>query len=520
MRKECLEEVGVTEDNSFLQSHSEQIALTIRKCLSRLSASERSVIERIYSRKQHRPMLDILAQVLQHHSLQPGFTVGNMNRLLRMKSPDELAHYLRHILDTWTYIMGAGNIGDLDPNSVELLQGRSPVWSTNDHEYISQLLRSGSLMPRVTDKERRKSLGRRLLSIRRIIPSMYTFMEDTKLIPDGPRDTIRTSLLHQFRPRRRSRYTNRSGFLQAYRRLWLYTMQYFPVLIGTMPLLDHRGAERSICRSQEESQRRWATFSRLAISLGFDSPQIRGLLHRGVAATSEPHTQSISEMPCMTQPETGRWKMHIPDGLPEEPSQMSHSVSEECDSSQRRILPITAHLSRHVSPVDNRGNSTHQPLLLISPLNSPPPGTAYSASVYNTTTALSSRRQSPAPLTTMIEMTQYTNLNPFDCTSDSSTKSPSRLGLLGEKTIQKPQDFEAPLKTLSGDKGILYEIGNPATIFYLPLARVDRLFAQYSQGHQSHRYAILIQGELYPVHPTAVPTHLRSTVVITGPNLT
>lgn len=512
--------------------------------------------------------------------------------------------------------MGAGNIGDLDPNSVELLQGRSPVWSTNDHEYISQLLRSGSLMPRVTNKERRKALGRRLLSIRRIIPSMYTFMEDTKyllpcalalrrLIPDGPRDTIRTSLWHQFRPRRQSRHINRSGFLQAYRRLWLYTMQYFPVLIGTMPLLDHRGAERSIYRSQEESQRRWVTFSRLAISLGFDSPQIRGILHLGVAATSEPHTQSVSETPCMTQPEIGRWKMHsrcgmpsessflssrrfltldgvdrevdcpvgqtltpfavardifqaflghlpplsgairgnlrttdptVPDSLPEQPSQMSHSASDECDSSQGKILPIAAGLSRHASPVDNRGNSTHQPLLLTSPLTSPPPGTAYSASVYETTTALSSRRQSPAPLITMIEMTQYRNLNPFNYSSDSSTKSRSStrslnmsleyeqpalgLGLLGEKTIQEPQDFEAPLKTLSGDKGILYEIGNPATVFYLPLARVDRLFAQYFQSHQSHRYAILIQSELCPVHPTAVPTHLRSTVVITGPNLT
>ncbi|KAE8132159.1 hypothetical protein BDV38DRAFT_275347 [Aspergillus pseudotamarii] len=523
MRKEYPEEVGVTEDNNFPQSQSEPIALTTRKCLSRLSTSERSVIERIYSRKQHRPMLDILAQVLQHHSLQPGFTVGNMNRLLRMKSPDELAHYLRHILDTWTYIMGAGNIGDLDPNSVELLQGRSPVWSTNDHEYISRLLRSGSLMPRVTNKERRKALGRRLLSIRRIIPSMYTFMEDTKLIPDGPRDTIRTSLWHQFRPRRRSRHSNHSGFLQAYRRLWLYTMQYFPVLVGTMPLLDHRGAERSIYRSQEESQRRWVTFSRLAISLGFDSPQIRGLLHLGVAATSEPHTQSVSETPCMTQPEIGHWKMHSRCGMPSESSFLS----------SRRFLTLDG-VDREVDY--NRGNSTHQPLLLTSPLTSPPPGTAYSASVYETTTALSSRRQSPAPLTTMVEMTQYRNLNPFNYSSDSSTKSLSStrslnmsleyeqpalgLGLLGKKTIQEPQDFEAPLKTLSGDKGILYEIGNPATVFYLPLARVDRLFAQYSQSHQSHRYAILIQGELCPVHPTAVPTHLRSTVVITGPNLT
>lgn len=88
MRREHPEEVGVTEDNNFPQSQSEPIALTTRKCLFRLSTSERSVIERIYSRKQHRPMLDILAQVLQHHGLQPGFTVGNMNRLLRMKSPD------------------------------------------------------------------------------------------------------------------------------------------------------------------------------------------------------------------------------------------------------------------------------------------------------------------------------------------------------------------------------------------------------------------------------------------------
>ncbi|KAE8132420.1 hypothetical protein BDV38DRAFT_287736 [Aspergillus pseudotamarii] len=426
MRKEYPEEVVLSEDNSFLQPESELIPPATRRCLSRLGSSERGVIERIYTRKQDRPMLDILAQVLQHQSLQPGFTAGKINRLLRMKSPD-------------TLIMGAGNMGDLDPESVEMLQGRSPVWSTNDHVYISQLLRSGSLMPRVTDQATRKAIGRRVLSISRIMPSMYTFMEDTKyflpcalalrrLIPDGPRDTIRKSLWHQFRPRRRSRHTGQSGFLQAYRRLWLYTVQHFPILIGAMPLLDHRGAERRLYRSQEESQRCWATFS----------------------------------------------------------------------------------------------------------LIRPPLSTTYSASVYETTTALSSRRQSPEPFTALVEMTKYGNLNPYyspdlrakslssACSLDMSLEyeqPPAAPGLLGEKTIHKPQDYTAPLKSLSGDKGILYEIGIPATVFYLPLARVDRLFAQYSQNHANHRYAIIAQDRLCPIHPAAVPSHLRSTVVVTGPNL-
>ncbi|PYH50100.1 uncharacterized protein BO96DRAFT_379963 [Aspergillus niger CBS 101883] len=175
--------------------------------LSGLSLKEKQVIERLQARQQDLPLLNMLLQALRIPGLRPGFMAGNINRLLRMKCPHEHAHYIQHILNVWTYIMGPQNVSNLDAESVRLLQGRSPVWSTADHDFIRRLLSVGVLFPGVTDPERRTLLARRLLSVTTIIPSLRTFMEDTKyLLPSHPNH------IQKMAERRSSTHTDGYGY--------------------------------------------------------------------------------------------------------------------------------------------------------------------------------------------------------------------------------------------------------------------------------------------------------------------
>ncbi|GAA93332.1 hypothetical protein AKAW_11444 [Aspergillus luchuensis IFO 4308] len=511
--------------------------------LSGLSLKEKQVIERLRARQQDLPLLNMLLQALRISGLRPGFMAGNINRLLRMKCPHckEHAHYIQHILNVWTYIMGPQHVSNLDAESVRLLQGRSPVWSTTDHEFIRRLLSVGVLFPGVTDPERRALLARRLLSVATIIPSLRTFMEDTKyllpcalalrrLIPDAPGDTIQTCLWHYYSAPEPHTKNGRATFLHAYRRLWLFTMRCFPHLVSIMPLRDRRGAARRVHRSREKSKRCWTALAHLAWSQGFRTPKISAILQQWGFRPGQCQRRGHFQEPHLTRNGTGPWKLrHRPD-------HSVHLLSPSLSREPRRVLATNgSHLET------DRRRTSAEPLLhdVWQDGNTPGQRTNYSLSSYGSPAASSQGEPARRPLFDSAELVRIGDSNPF---SSSSTRidsphpqhtpvhkclptavspvagpSHSRLGLLGWKTRKRPQDLPSPGSSGAEGKGILYEMGTPATVYYLPLPRARRLFKHYLDSHPHFVYARLTSRGHRLVDPAAVPGHLRHAVVVAGP---
>ncbi|GKZ98450.1 hypothetical protein AnigIFM59636_003063 [Aspergillus niger] len=596
--------------------------------LSGLSLKEKQVIERLQARQQDLPLLNMLLQALRIPGLRPGFMAGNINRLLRMKCPHckEHAHYIQHILNVWAYIMGPQHVSDLDAESVRLLQGRSPVWSTTDHDFIRRLLSIGVLFPGVTDPERRALLARRLLSVATIIPSLRTFMEDTKyllpcalalrrLIPDAPGDTIQTCLWHYYSAPEPHTKNGRATFLHAYRRLWLFTMRCFPHLVSIMPLRDRRGAARRVHRSREKSKRCWTALAHLAWSQGFRTPKIAAILQQWGFRPVQCQRQGHFQEPHLTRNWTGPWKLRHRCGMPSEmtflqsqPFLTLHNIDTHRDCVAGEDLtpfavardifqaflgnlptlpePVASpslrtykgrnkeHKFLSSQPVATFQSPDHSVHLLSPSLCREPrrvlatngshletdkrrtsaelllhdvwrdgttPGQRidYSPSSYGSPAASSHGEPARRPLFDSAELVRIGDSNPF---SSSSTRidsphpkhtpvhkcpptavspvagsSHSRLGLLGWKTRKRPQDLPSPGSSGAEGKGILYEMGTPATVYYLPLPRARRLFKQYLDSHPHFVYARLTSKGHRLVDPAAVPGHLRHAVVVAGP---
>lgn len=69
-----------------------------------------------------------------------------------------------------------------DPLTVESLQSRIPTLSKSDLVYIQEHMQSGQLFPEIKDPIQRSNIVRRLLTIKDIIPTLYTLIRDIRYL--------------------------------------------------------------------------------------------------------------------------------------------------------------------------------------------------------------------------------------------------------------------------------------------------------------------------------------------------
>ena len=175
--------------------------------------------------------------------------------------------YLKRVQSTWDVICDKNDAFrlHLDASTVQTLQGRCPAVS-EDYEFIVQ--QRDSLFPRLEDANQRESLMFRIRSIRYVIPSLHTFLEDTKylelgakvmkaLLPLGCKKSIHETFLDLHnnqkhwtketaeggfgRPECSQRQDEMSGDLahwKAYRQLWIFALRHFPEMTGHSPRKD------------------------------------------------------------------------------------------------------------------------------------------------------------------------------------------------------------------------------------------------------------------------------------------
>ncbi len=70
----------------------------------------------------------------------------------------------------------------LDANTVRLLQTRCPSLSSEDRRTVQEDMQNGVLFPTITNAGTRQRIWYQLNTIPHIIPSLYTFLEDTKYL--------------------------------------------------------------------------------------------------------------------------------------------------------------------------------------------------------------------------------------------------------------------------------------------------------------------------------------------------
>lgn len=207
-----------------------------------------------------------------------------------------MTRYLRRVDQAWGYIIG-GSEGDklqLDAYTVHLLQGRCPSKSLEDHTYVETQMLKGDILPAIKSWEQRSAILERIYSVEYIIPSIHTFLEDTKylelgakilkeILPVNCKYSIAQAFgsLHNGQPGlklQQQEYSfedsvQPSGSLaqwMAYRQLWSLSLRQFPWMIGHAPRKDARKPKPKRPNIQP---RWWYELASLASESGFQ--QIR-----------------------------------------------------------------------------------------------------------------------------------------------------------------------------------------------------------------------------------------------------
>ena len=99
-----------------------------------------------------------------------------------------MTRYLRRIRKTWTRILGDEEADQLqlDANTVAILQNRCPLLSLKDRAHVQSRFLAEDVLSTVRADDEQSRVFDRACSIEHVIPSIHTFLEDTKYLkPDA-----------------------------------------------------------------------------------------------------------------------------------------------------------------------------------------------------------------------------------------------------------------------------------------------------------------------------------------------
>lgn len=171
-----------------------------------------------------------------------------------------------------------------------ILQGRCPHDSEDRKRIETQ---RSKVFPTVPDPATRGEIWGRIMSVRSIIPSLHTFLEDTKylepcakilkqLLPVKCKGTINQAFERLHNGQRELKlqmaedesyiqYQDAASHLKAYRQLWLFAMRHFPQMIGHQPRKDGK-AKTTTTKTKAFSPEYiwWHGIAELATACGYN----------------------------------------------------------------------------------------------------------------------------------------------------------------------------------------------------------------------------------------------------------
>ncbi|KFX95974.1 hypothetical protein V490_03610 [Pseudogymnoascus sp. VKM F-3557] len=108
-----------------------------------------------------------------------GMKITTLHKMMALKCDTELLHYLRHIKQVWSDLVGGNKaaMGKIDQATVKALELRAPRASTADAEFLRIRVRGGEVFSAFDDCER-DDIWSRLECVEGLIPSLATFFKD------------------------------------------------------------------------------------------------------------------------------------------------------------------------------------------------------------------------------------------------------------------------------------------------------------------------------------------------------
>ena len=235
---------------------------------------------------------DSMDALIPYTGLWSALRIGTFHRLLPLRCPEELAHYLTRVKRTWDRILGYDRhlYPQLDSHTVEVLEGRCPCYSTEDLLFVEQRLSRREIFASPSFDVHRGQILQRVREIPHLIPTIHTFLEDTKylepcakimkvLLHGKVNGSIRQAFdrLHNGQPTFLEQLDEAesvervlgSGFearWKSYRQLWLFSWRHFPEMTGQSPRKDPR-RPNPVKLSVEYSW--WRAISDLASRCGY-----------------------------------------------------------------------------------------------------------------------------------------------------------------------------------------------------------------------------------------------------------
>ncbi|KAI9773394.1 MAG: hypothetical protein M1840_007609 [Geoglossum simile] len=273
------------------------------KWLTKLSPSKRRDFKQLHEKAG--PLGEAFDELLPIIGLWSSVQLGAMHRILTLRCTEELIEYLTHIRVVWGSILDNAELLPLvDSNTVSLLQTKFPKHSPQDGMLIKQLMDNRELFPAITEETIRTRILNRLLSLNCMVPSLYTFFEDTiyieacaqvlrGLLPKKYKGTMRVAIMRRYKGIGQEEGKAKvqisedvhDEFVETlaseleciksgYYQLWLFAMRHWPELTGILPRKDP-GAPKP--KSGGSAEKWWPRLGLLAHQLGFDSPEITRL---------------------------------------------------------------------------------------------------------------------------------------------------------------------------------------------------------------------------------------------------
>lgn len=266
------------------------------KWQARLSESKRRDLKQLHKLSESdgkmRKFRDSLDALIPYIGLWPALKLGTFHRLLTLRCPEELTQYLIRVKSTWDYILGDGVDlpWELDAHTVCTVEGRNPCYSAEDLALVEASMRRNEIFPCLAFEGHRESVVGRLCSVKHMIPSLHTFLEDTKylepcakimrgLLGSKVHGSVQQAFDRQHNGQKavvtqddEERTTEQ--FFQdgcqarwmAYRQLWLFAWRHFPEMTGVAPRKDPRTA-KPIAPGVEYNW--WHGMSQLARKCGY-----------------------------------------------------------------------------------------------------------------------------------------------------------------------------------------------------------------------------------------------------------
>ncbi|OCT52720.1 hypothetical protein CLCR_09503 [Cladophialophora carrionii] len=283
--------------------------------LSRLAPNPSKLrdLQQLLRQPRQSSLLEAFVSLFPLDGLWQDFRIGTFHRILTMHCTEELTHYLRHLRQTWIHLLGgASTDAYVDAATVRSLQGRSPRYSLSDRAHIKQSIDDRKAFCWITDEDQRRGVLERCCKLEHTIPSIRTFLEDTKWLEPGSKIVRRLFPLKSSNSIRRTlnacyagpEAQHGQGFAESYRALWLYALKYFPELDSLRPRQESRKSSTLQLRSSGEA---WGEFIRLAGSLHFQAPvtnlaDLQQTTERAAANRAPPLTVPIQLHPKLAIP--------------------------------------------------------------------------------------------------------------------------------------------------------------------------------------------------------------------------